>query len=1008
MPTPNIAEVLAFRARDRGSLVGEGPTEPDALGDEMTEGVRAHAPTLGDSSELFDEASPQRSGSFEHERVIKTARQRLFGRGRMPQIGRYRIERRLGAGGMGEVYLAHDDDLDRKVAVKRVLGAVGSSAREQQRLRREARALARLSHPNVVQIYEIGEHQRCTFLAMEYVDGLTLGAWLDEEPRPWRVVLERFLAAGRGLAAAHEAGLVHRDFKPDNVLLSSDGSVRVADFGLALAGEEPRASASESTRVPLSPRTRLSVTGAVLGTIRYMPLEQLRGEQVDARSDQFSFCVALYESLYGAPPFSLASSLARLDDLARGVPATPNPKHGSRSGPRPPARLWRVIRRGLSKDPAERWPDMATLLVQLESVTRRRRRLAWIGSVSAALILGAGALVLAGEPEPDPCAMVERELEGVWDEDRRVALARGLGEVEAGHAADSRERIFAGLDRWSQGWVRERAGVCRAGAEHRIEPELARLQSTCLTRQRQQVEDLVDLMLESSASADALAGAVEAVAELPSATACEDELALLGVKPPSPAISREVESLRREVVRAAELRLLGRVDEALELAEQTEREARKLDYGPLQAEALAELAKSELAAGSLEQGVERMLAAIDEAELNRHDHLSADLWTDLTLRTLIELDDAEAGARRLRRAEVANGRVEASARAQARLAFARGQLAELRGDPVGAELGYRAAIETANEAEDAGLERPSYLSNLARLVADRDSGEALTIFRDALSEAEKHHGPKHPHTATLLYDLATAIRRIRPDDPEVVELLEQAAEIWTNSHDRPHRQLAKAELLLGIQALERQDLDAAEAHARTLAQIQAENLPPGHRDHGDAAHLFAIIHGVRGEYDQALEQIDLALTLWEPAYGPDNTGVLRLHTQTAAMLLALGELDRAGEVLDELLPRVEGKLSALPVRIDRCELALRRGELEAAKLELDAIDALDLEDLGGHEFNYALLRAVIGLRQGHLDTEILQQLGRARLSTPLTAEQIKAWLDQLMLDPSERRALHLG
>src|SRR5690606_11036689 len=190
---------------------------------------------------------------------------------------------------MGEVYLGFDDELDRRVAIKRVR-ADRSTPALRERLRREARALAKLSHPNVVQVYEVGGHEHETFLVMEFVEGRTLRAWL-EQARGWREILAVFLAAGRGLAAAHSAGVVHRDFKPENVLIGDDGRVRVADFGLAFAAErEPMV---DDGRAPIVDEA-LTNTGALLGTLRYMPLEQLVAGRVDARSDQFGFCVALY------------------------------------------------------------------------------------------------------------------------------------------------------------------------------------------------------------------------------------------------------------------------------------------------------------------------------------------------------------------------------------------------------------------------------------------------------------------------------------------------------------------------------------------------------------------------------------------------------------------------------------------------------------------------------------------------------------------------------------------
>jgi predicted Ser/Thr protein kinase/tetratricopeptide (TPR) repeat protein len=1002
------SQVIGASMHEREPELGMGdrPTSPDQLDSEATdEHLRADAPTLdGAPSQhpdmLFSSATP--ADNFEHRRVISLARHKLFGRGQVPRVGRYRVERRLGAGGMGEVYLGHDDELGRKVAIKRVRANLHSD-RVQERLRREARALARLSHPNVVQVYEFGEHEGRTFVAMEFVDGQTLGDWLAEGGPTWRSVLDKFLAAGRGLAAVHEAGLVHRDFKPDNVLLSNDGRVLVADFGLVLAGEDRRLDAGDGAG-QLSAEMRTSVTGAVLGTIRFMSLEQLQANQVDARSDQFAFCIALYEALWGKPPFSLVNSLTRLHDLETGVPMSPR----SRDGLRPPAALWRVIRRGLSKNPGERWPDMPALLGALERVARQRRRLAWIGSVSAAVALAVGGLVLGQAEQPeDPCATVERELDGTWDAARRTEIATSLGGIEVGHAEESRERVFAGLDRWSAGWVHEREQICRAGVERRIEPELARLQGACLTRQLQRVEDLVTLLATSGIDGDTLAGAVEAVAELPAASACADELALLGVQPPAPTIEAEVEELRRELGRAGDLRRMGRLEEGLTLAEQTELAARELGYRPLMAEARAELAMAEIEGGSLQQGTERMQEAIDAAELAHHDHLAATLWLVLALSSLTELEQLELGSWQLRRASVANGRIEPNRRAEARLAFARGQLAELRGDEAEAERGYRDAIAAAEHDDGAQLDLPSYLSNLGRVVAKRDPTEANTTLRSALEVANRVYGPRHPETAHYLYAFAVALRTSDPGSSEVVELLERAVAIWVRSHRRPHRSLAHAEFLLGALALQHEDLDKALEHTLAAATIQASTLPEQHVDHGATAQLLAVIYSVRGEHEQALGQFERTLAVWEPIYGIGDPQVQRVHSDLAATRLALGRIDEAEKELTALLPHAAGPDEQISVRLQLCEAAVRRGRLDSAESELDKLDTLGLDDFAAHEFSYALLRALVGLRRGNLGSSQIERLRRARTTTRFTANQITSWLDQLELSAPERVALQI-
>src|SRR5258707_610263 len=219
---------------------------------------------------------------------------------------------------MGVVYAAYDPELDRKVAVKllRAEADTKSNARAAQaRLLREAQAMARLSHPNVISVHDVGALGTQVFIAMEFVEGKTLTRWLKEKPLTPREIVQTFLQAGKGLAAAHAAGLVHRDFKPDNVLIGNDGRIKVLDFGLARAVEDvvgdaptlPPQVVASGLSTPRQLEARLTRSGAFLGTPAYMAPEQLLGKTIDARADQFSFCVALYEALYGERPFAANS-----------------------------------------------------------------------------------------------------------------------------------------------------------------------------------------------------------------------------------------------------------------------------------------------------------------------------------------------------------------------------------------------------------------------------------------------------------------------------------------------------------------------------------------------------------------------------------------------------------------------------------------------------------------------------------------------------------------------------
>ncbi|PCC75646.1 WD40 repeat [Nannocystis exedens] len=389
-------------------------------------------------SRLASEA--RRGDALAPERLAMEAiKARLFpGEAAPAKIGRFTVLRQIGAGGMSVVYAAYDERLDRRIAVK--LLRSGESADNQARLLREAQAMARLSHPNVVAVHEVGAWEQQVYVAMEFVRGPNLRDWLQAVPRDIREIREVFVAAGRGLAAAHHAGLVHRDFKPANVLVGDDGRVRVGDFGLVRhAGDEPADGPAPApvpaasivqagARVELS--TTLTETGAILGTPAYMSPEQHLGRPVDARSDQFSFCVALYEALYGAPPFAGRD----LFELAKRVLAgavSPVPEDS-----KVPAWLRRAVLRGLAVDPAARWPSIDDLLDELERDPERswrtRRTAALVGLAVVGVVVG---LVVVARERADAAAQAQRA-EAAAERQRRTA------EDERAAAEQERDRAF--------------------------------------------------------------------------------------------------------------------------------------------------------------------------------------------------------------------------------------------------------------------------------------------------------------------------------------------------------------------------------------------------------------------------------------------------------------------------------------------------------------------------------------------------------------------------------------
>lgn len=310
------------------------------------------------------------------------------------RIGRFIVQKQIGRGGMGVVYEAIDRKVGRRLALKLVHGGSSGSMRTAtDRLLREAQALARLNHPNIVALYDFGTTDKGVFIAMEYVRGESLRTWMNGE-HSWQEIVDVFIEAGRGLRAAHAAGIVHRDFKPTNVLVAYDGRVKVLDFGLArrratgtwVGGDTPSPRAGRSDSTPEHPllATRLTSCGVVIGTTHYMSPEQLMDMEVGPTSDQFSFCVALWEALYGRRPYPgegmLQLALAYRD--GRIVPA-------SRRGV--PAAIHRALLRGLRIQPSERFASMDQLLSILERTRRRRRT----RRDDVSLVLATASLTLA-------------------------------------------------------------------------------------------------------------------------------------------------------------------------------------------------------------------------------------------------------------------------------------------------------------------------------------------------------------------------------------------------------------------------------------------------------------------------------------------------------------------------------------------------------------------------------------------------------------------------------------
>ncbi len=781
---------------------------------------------------------------FERRRVIAQARLRLFGEGPLPRIGRYRIEQRLGAGGMGEVYLAHDEELDRKVAIKRMLAAL-SSERDQVRLRREARALAKLSHANVVQIYEIGEHEQRTFLVMEYVDGSTLAHWLEQQ-RPWPEVLARFVAAGRGLAAAHRAGVVHRDFKPENVLLGRDGSVRVADFGLALAGEQ----ASVRGMVGKVHDLRSSMTGSIAGTIRYMALEQLLGEHVDARSDQFSFCVALYEALYRSSPFPLDTLETRLEALERGEVTPPRSSV--------PRSIWLILRRALARDPGERWPDMDRLLAALEAAPRRRRVLQVLGVALPLLAAGLGVQEwVAAREQATVLAACEASGETIaeaWDATTQATIERAFIAADPELAASAWPRVHERADAFVARWSALRSAACR---ENELEGTRSSASRHAVDACLDEAREAFVVFAGSLALADAstVRNATMMAHNLPVLDSCTDPAWLAARVRPSPLIEPEVERLRVGVARARALKLAVRFEAGMDEAETALRGAEVLGWAPLVAE--ARLVRGELRErlGELDGSRDDYHRAFLDATAQGHDFVAM-------------------------RASIGMASVEVR-RGQLALALEWGALAL-------ALQGRLGLLGTMHEAS------ARYAIGRAERALGAAS-EARRTFERVLALDEAAHGPDHPDNAVSLNMIGMQWRLLGNFDA-AERSHARALAIQTQVHGPGHPDRLSSLFQLAKVAEARGDDDLAlERIGETLA-LEQLHLGPEHVDVADTLHSQARMlraRARRSDLDAAVRACERALAIAEVTRGPGDPSVAFARVQLGDALLAQGQPEAA-------------------------------------------------------------------------------------------------------------------
>jgi tetratricopeptide (TPR) repeat protein/predicted Ser/Thr protein kinase len=914
------------------------------------EGDLRHAPAEVDSLEVETTLSTT-EGAFSPVRTssgrkgpVKEATPLL------PQgskLGRYVVLERIGSGGMGVVYAAYDPELDRKVALKVLRHGGGKSPAERQeqrtRLLREAQAMAKLSHPNVITVHDVGTVEGQVFLAMEFIEGRTLGQWMKDGPHDWRRTLSIFRAAAQGLAAAHAAGLVHRDFKPDNVLMGTHGRVLVTDFGLARPAAGKTGAFTSVSTLPSSAQlltASLTQTGALVGTPAYMAPEQLAGERTDALSDQFSFCVALYEALYGERPFE-GRALGELMANVSSGHIRPPPQRAS-----VPRWVRRVILRGLATEPEERFADMTALLAALRAdPSKRLRRLATVGIPGTLLFVGIVAYQQAGEREAGYCDRVDAKLAGIWDDDRRAAMDRAFAQSDRTYADDAFVHVAGHLDGYSETWVEMQSEACRDQLAGEQPQAVIALRMACLGRRLSSLRALTDLLVEADAST--VEGAVDAVRTLPRLDICADLDALTQRLQPleDPEQREAVDALEHTLAQAKILRAAAKYDEMLEVAHQVVERAKEIGYRPLEAEGLMLEATALDLSGRSREAETAYHRALSAALAAGHAEVMARVSVGLVWLTGVadrRLEEAERWATHgLAAVEQLGSDPEIESELHHALGVARlnhGALEE-------AGRSLREAVRLREEAY--GPDHPSLggpVGSLAQLFAEQDRlDEAIAGFERARDLVEREYGARHPSTATASDNLGNAYAEAG-QYARAYELQARALKIRTESLGPSHPWVAASHQNISITLLRLGRTADALEHVRTAVEIDEKVLGPQSLDLASALTNLASVQAERGELDDALAHDRRALDIARLALGERHPRVARYLHNVATRLLRLGRRDDAVAAFRQAVQVREASVSAgdpPDPDLGRDLLALTEALLSDPPLAADAVDTAE-------------------------------------------------------------------
>ncbi len=820
--------------------------------------------------------TPPSGDTIERKQAFAKVNAALFGTAPQPQrMGRYMLLERQGAGAMGVVYSAYDPQLDRKIALKLLRRGQGTDDELRGVLLQEARAMARLTHPNVVTVHEVGESSDRIFLAMEFVAGGTLRAWMNEGPRPWSEVVRVFVRAGAGLAAAHEANLAHRDFKPENVLMTASGEPRVADFGLAQVADvvTPEAQATDEVDVVMTS----GVDGRV-GTPAYMAPEVFGGDDADPLSDQYSFAVALFEALYGPRPFQGESVRALQANVEAGRLSEPTDLRGV------PTSVRRVVDRALSVERSQRHPSMRALLDALREVVEPGARAGWwtAGGVALASV-GVAAWSYAAEPADGLVASVcdggGARVAEVWTAERGRLVA-----ASAGASPEQVEAFVQRGDDYADAWADAYREACWDTAVLRVQSE-ERMDARMLCLDGRLRGFGGSMRVIENDAADDAESALKILENLPSVEECADPRRDGFESPPK---TREgVLQVEEQLAQARALDLLSDPEQAISILETQLERSRELGEPRLLTRALVSIAALEVRSGQ----AGRARKHIDEARLE-----AERAGLDLLLVRILIMRAADAGLRRdngqakadLEVAAAILHRYGGDSRYEAQLLVRRGIIAYHSGDPESAVELYQRGLERFEEIETEIEATIGALVNLG--LALRDLGrndEAMVALEDARRRSRESFGPQNPELPSIDLHIAMVLDEVdRLDDALVVlrrgqRILDATRQGASMDGVQHHAGFAWIH-----QRLE-QHGDALEHSVQAVQDLRSL----GQERHPD----MAMCASYAGAALVKLGRPEESLPLFREALAVNEALLGRSHPEVADTLMGLGRAERALE-----------------------------------------------------------------------------------------------------------------